>query len=114
MADWERMTTVQILEEVQKGGRFVVYHYCVSVIIVTMRRPTEIQFVPAGHSRVAAGLPYTFASLVAGWWGFPWGFIYTPITIITNTCGGTDVTDQIVGRINERLQRAAATEASAA
>ena len=35
MADWERMSTVQILEEVEKGGKFVIYQYCVSVLIVT-------------------------------------------------------------------------------
>jgi hypothetical protein len=106
MADWERMSMVEILEEVQKGGKFVVYQYCVSVVIMTFTRPSEIQFIRAGESRLSAGLPYVLASMVLGWWGFPFGFIFTPIAIITDLCGGKDVTPEIVGRIHEQLRRA--------
>ena len=30
-----------------------------------------------------------------GWWGVPWGIIYTPLTIFTNLFGGQDVTDEV-------------------
>ena len=35
---------------------------------------------------------YTLVSLVFGWWGFPFGLIYTPMALITNLSGGRDVT----------------------
>jgi hypothetical protein len=37
-------------------------------------------------------MPYTLLSAVAGWWGFPFGLIFTPISIIQNLAGGKDVT----------------------
>ena len=42
---------------------------------------------------VAKGWTYTLLSLVAGWWGFPWGFIYTPMAVATNLGGGRNVTE---------------------
>ena len=30
----------------------------------------------------------TFITSLLGWWGFPWGFIYTPAALITNLMGG--------------------------
>ena len=35
-------------------------------------------------------------SLVFGWWGFPWGFIYTPMALYTNLKGGKDITKDIL------------------
>jgi hypothetical protein len=31
---------------------------------------------------------------VFGWWGIPWGVIYTPLTIMTNVMGGFDVSSR--------------------
>ena len=110
MADWERMSTVEILEEVQKGGKFVVYQYCISIFIMTFTRPSEIHFIRAGESRLGPGVPYILASMVLGWWGFPFGLIFTPIAIVTDLCGGKDVTPEIVGKIHEQLRRAQIAE----
>ena len=33
-------------------------------------------------------------SALLGWWGFPWGFIYTPAVLVTNLKGGRDVTSK--------------------
>ena len=33
-----------------------------------------------------------------GWWGIPWGPIYSIQSLYTNITGGHDVTDQIVVR----------------
>jgi hypothetical protein len=34
--------------------------------------------------------------LILGWWGFPWGFIYTPMVILKNFSGGEDVTERVM------------------
>ena len=72
------------------GGRgaWVSYSYCISIVIMTFRRYSEPQFVPEGESRVAAGLPYILISLFFGWWGCPFGLIFTPLSIIENLSGG--------------------------
>ena len=85
--------------EVNRGGRFVIFQYCVSALIVTFRRPTSVHFIKYGESPIAKGLPYTLISLLLGWWGFPWGFIYTPQVIYKNLKGGTDVTGAVMARV---------------
>jgi hypothetical protein len=88
----EGLSAAQLRDEVDRGGRFVVYGWCVSFLILTLKRSSDITFVRAGESRVAAGLGWTVLSFFLGWWGFPWGFIYTPMVLIQNLGGGTDVT----------------------
>lgn len=72
----EGMNGEQLYDEIHRGGRFVVYQYAVSLLVITFRRGSDIYFIKAGKSAVAQGLPYTFLSLLLGWWGFPWGIIY--------------------------------------
>ena len=88
--------------ELAAGGRLVVYEYCISLIILTLRRPTDIYLLRAGEWGLVRGLPYSLISLLLGWWGIPWGIIYTPLTLITNFSGGRDITSQI----REMLPRA--------
>jgi hypothetical protein len=87
----EGMTDRQLAETLQAGGRIVVFSYCISVILITFRRSATVLVKP-GQSVTSAGLPYTLISLFAGWWGFPFGLIFTPISIIGNLSGGKDVT----------------------
>jgi hypothetical protein len=82
--------------EIQRGGKFVLFQYCVSVVVLTFRRPSDIYFVRSGENPVVKGLPFTLLSLVAGWWGIPWGPIYTIQSIYNNSLGGKDVTQAVV------------------
>jgi hypothetical protein len=71
---------------------WVVYEYCISIIAVTWRRPSQpVRLRPDKRSWVH-GLPYCLISLLFGWWGLPWGLIYTPLTIYSNLCGGCRIT----------------------
>src|SRR5437016_412351 len=88
----ENMSMAELDAELAAGGRFVVYEYCISVIFLTIKQPTSIYFLRAGEHGFGQGLPYVLISLLLGWWGIPWGFIYTPMAIITNLSGGRDVT----------------------
>jgi hypothetical protein len=78
------------------GGRFISYNYCFSLLVVTYRRKSRPQFVPLGQSRAIPGLRYTLLSLVAGWWGFPWGPMFTVEAVYRNLMGGTDVTAAVI------------------
>jgi hypothetical protein len=69
----EGMTERDIFEAVARGGRFVHYPYCISIVLVTLRRQSDVFFVPAGQSSVVKGLPYALISLFFGWWGFRGG-----------------------------------------
>jgi hypothetical protein len=92
----EDMQNFELRMEIQKGGKFVVYQYVISVLIMTFRRNSNIYFVKADESAVVKGLPFTLLSLLVGWWGIPWGIIYTIGALVTNLGGGKDVTAQIL------------------
>ena len=92
------LTFEQIQQEVERGGKFVIYQYCFSVVVMTFRRNTDIYFIRPGENAVAKGMQWTLISLVAGWWGFPWGLIYTPMALFQNLKGGKDVTLQVLGQ----------------
>jgi hypothetical protein len=73
------------------GYRLVFYEYCISLVFITLRRPSRLYRVPAGIRGFLPGLPYTLLSLLLGWWGIPWGFIYTPLVLWTNLSGGREI-----------------------
>jgi hypothetical protein len=96
--------------EIQRGAKFVLFQYCISIVILTFRRPSDIYFLRLGENPVVKGLPFTLLSLVAGWWGIPWGPIYTIQSVYNNSCGGKDVTQAVVNSL--RAQVASAQSAS--
>jgi hypothetical protein len=95
------LTINDINRELERGGKFVVYHYCVSIVVATFRRSSEIYFIPAGHSGFSKGFIFTLISFVFGWWGIPWGPIYTIGCIGTNLFGGKNVTSELVKSLNQ-------------
>lgn len=96
IAGLENLTPEGLDTEIERGARFVHFQYCVSIIILTFKRSSKIHFVRAGESAVGKGLLYTLVSLLFGWWGFPWGPIYTVGTTVTNFGGGKDVTHDVL------------------
>ena len=53
-----------------------------SALIVTQRR-TE-SFIGCKGCALKQQALQTAGTLVAGWWGFPWGFVFTPIALVSN------------------------------
>lgn len=91
----ESMNNQQIAFELQRGGKFVQYQYCVSILILTFKQGTDIYFVRADENPVVKGLGWTLLTLLAGWWGIPFGPIYTVQCLYYNLRGGHDVTAQV-------------------
>jgi hypothetical protein len=85
----------QLQQELNRGGKFVMYLWVVSLLIVTFKRPSKVHYVPPGGSALVRGLPYTLCSVLFGWWGLPWGIFYTAEAIMKNTSGGKDVTAEM-------------------
>jgi hypothetical protein len=95
LRDLEPWTPTALDRALAAGGRLVFFEYCISLLVVTLRRPTGLHLLAAGDHGLLRGLPYTLVSLLFGWWGVPWGLIYTPLTVLTNLSGGRDVTDEV-------------------
>jgi hypothetical protein len=72
------------------------YSYCFSIIILSFKRQTKPQFIQAGRSTKIAGLGWSALVLLVGWWGIPWGPIFTVQCLVRNMRGGHDITDDFV------------------
>ena len=86
----------ELQREIQQGGKFVVYHYCISLFIITFKRSSKLYFIHHDQNAVVTGLPFTLLTLLLGWWGIPWGPIYTIQSLWINLRGGRDVTKEAI------------------
>ena len=77
------------------AGTYVVYRYAISIIVMSFHLSSGVKHIPPGGNRFLPGLPYTIISLFFGIWGFPWGPIFTLMSIYRNCAGGHDVTAEV-------------------
>jgi hypothetical protein len=112
----EGLTDEQINLELQRGAKFVVYQYAISVVFLSFKRSSSVYFVKSGENAVVKGLPFTILSVLAGWWGIPFGPIFTVMALYNNLRGGKDVTKQLLAAVNAVPRPAAAgvTQSAAA
>jgi hypothetical protein len=96
------VTGEQLKFELQTGGRFVVFEYCISILIMTLKRPSSVYFLRSGESGFNRSIPWSLCSLLLGWWGIPWGPIWTVSSVVRNCRGGRDVTGAVVRSLTER------------
>lgn len=88
----EDLSETQITNELRTGSKLIVYQYCISVGIMTFNRRSAIYLIKNDESTLIKGLKYSLISFIFGWWGVPFGPIYTVSSISTNFKGGNDVT----------------------
>ena len=89
-------STEHLEQKIAAGAKFVIYRYCISLLVVTLMNLSSIHFIPAGQSRLTKGIKFTLLSLILGWWGLPWGPIRTIQVLATNFGGGKDVTHEVL------------------
>jgi hypothetical protein len=94
------MTPEQINTELERGAKFVIFEYCISILVVSFKRGSDIHFVKYGESTISKSIGYILLTFVLGWWGIPWGPIYTVQSIYNNLKGGKDVTSDVVNAVN--------------
>ncbi|MFC5044845.1 hypothetical protein ACFSTE_21695 [Aquimarina hainanensis] len=100
----EGLTTDQINQELVNGARFIVFQYCISIILMTFRKNTAIYFIKKGESTIKYSIGWTLLSFFIGWWGIPWGPIYTISSLYTNIRGGKDVTEEVLSSMQAASQ----------
>ncbi len=91
-------TYSELEQQVLAGGRFVIFHYCISVIVLTFKRPSEIIYLAPGEDGAKPALTNSLLAFFAGWWGIPWGPIWTIAALVKNAGGGTDVTQAVLAQ----------------
>jgi len=73
-------------EQVTAQPRYVVFFRVYSFIVFTTRRPVQGIFCASCAKK--EGLKSSIITLLAGWWGAPWGPIYSIGSILSNGFGG--------------------------
>jgi hypothetical protein len=68
--------------------RSIRFEYCISLVLFTLRRESEIVVLKPGQSAAVASIPYCMITLLLGWWGVPWGIFLTPVIVWRNLRGG--------------------------
>jgi hypothetical protein len=69
--------------------------------VVTLRRASPIYFLRPAESGFLINYAWCLFSLVLGWWGIPWGPIYTLGSLWTNLRGGLDLTDAVLSDMRQ-------------
>src|SRR5215216_4794960 len=92
-------------QEINQGGKFVIYQFCISILVITFKRSSNIYFISHEQNAVVKSFPYTLLSLILGWWGIPWGPIYTIQSVWVNFKGGKDVTQEVLASMASAAQR---------
>lgn len=95
----------ELQAELQQGGKFVMYQYCISLLVITFKRSSNIYFISHDQNATVKGLPFTLLSLLLGWWGIPWGPIYTIQSVWVNLNGGKDITQEVLASMSSSVQK---------
>jgi curved DNA-binding protein CbpA len=77
--------------------RSTVFFRTISIIVITTTTPIQGIFCSVCASKL--GLRASLVSALFGWWGFPWGPIWTISSIFTNARGGRhsqDIDDRLI------------------
>jgi len=85
-----------LLYAIRNGTHVVIYQYAVSFVLISTLQPSPIYMLRPDQNRILRGLPFSAASLLAGWWGIPAGPIFTIGSVIRNFRGGIDLTGTVL------------------
>ena len=82
-------------EDLEKGGKFVIFPYVFSLILITHKDYSAVYYIASYEHAIKHGWMYALISLIVGWWGIPWGPIYTLESLIRGFIG-EDVTEKVL------------------
>ena len=85
------------MDAVLQGSRFIVVPYNFSIVILAFKRSMGgVKFVAPGQWPMGEVFGATAITGLFGWWGFPFGLIWTVANLFHLWNGGRDVTQQVL------------------
>lgn len=67
------------------------FQFCLSFVAFSIKVPSRY-FISEDMTAIPINIIYTLCTLIFGWWGLPWGPIYTIQVVFKNIFGGTKMT----------------------
>jgi hypothetical protein len=66
LREQQHLPNEQVNEEIDRGGRFVMYQYCISILVMTFKRGSNIYFVKAGDGSIGRELGFSLLTFLLG------------------------------------------------
>lgn len=86
-----------MVADVMQGSRYVIYPFVVSILVLSFRRNFGgVRVVRTGSWPIVPLFGAALTTIALGWWGFPWGLIWSPIALFQLWNGGRDFTKDIL------------------
>lgn len=98
-----KLSIDEINQYLAEGARFVRFSYAISIVVMTFKRESKVYFIRKNDATFAEGWPYSLLSFLLGWWGIPFGPIYTIWALIENA-KGRDVTKEMIAILNNTTE----------
>ena len=95
-----KLSVAELNQLLAEGARFVRFSYAISLVLITFQRESDVYFIRKDDNAFAEGWPYSLLSFFFGWWGIPFGPIYTIVALVGNF-KGRDVTDEVIAAMNK-------------
>lgn len=106
----ENKTNSEIRDILNKGGKIVYFQYTISLLVMTQKNNSPFFYIPPTENTFSYSIKYFLLSLFFGWWGIPWGPIYTIETLFTTLFGGKNITNEVLNSIPEEFKTRAILE----
>lgn len=94
------MTVYEIIDEIDNGGEFRIFKYCLSVVFAAEKKSSDIYFVKHNEKPIKHHWIVSLETFIFGWWSLP-GIFWTVECLVTNFKGGIDVTEPVSFAISE-------------
>ncbi len=65
----------EIQQELRRGGRFVIYYYCVTVFFWSFKKPSRILLLRPGYNDIWQGMPASVLGHHPFWRGVPYSLV---------------------------------------
>ncbi|MGV8980938.1 RDD family protein [Clostridium sp.] len=99
------LSVENIFSEVTQGARFTLFYECFSLFIYSKKSPSNIYFIRKGEKNIKYHIGHSLRTLLLGWWGIPWGIVWTISCIKTNFNGGIDMTETVLEALRVGLNK---------
>lgn len=96
----ENIDLQTLTREVDRGGRFIVYPYNISLVAIMLNNLSPAIFVPAGEDERTYRRKYILLCAFFGWWSVQ-GILKTITNIHYNKKGGLDITEDVMLNLKE-------------
>lgn len=98
-----KLTIAELNQDLANGARFVQFAYTISIVLMTFKRYSKIYLIRNDKDISDVRLKYSLINIFLGWWGIPFGPIYTIQALIENG-KGKDVTREVIESLNNNAK----------